>query len=173
MPKPPRIKVRLPARAAVPLYAVKVVKHDAVRKARFVRSKILGNSDRQAAMDSGVIPGQAGRGAKEMLDMPDVQRQLQLALNRQGAGIHDAAKVIGEGMRATKTTYFAFQGEVKDKRTDPDTRLRLDSALEALRLHGVDTRKAELESGTRLTVNFVAIKNIMLENRKKRGLPPL
>lgn len=79
-------------------------------------------------------PVKAGRTGNRFLKRN--RSVFNLVLERQGITDTALAKVVAEGLKATKVTYAKFQGKIEDSREDIDHHARISAAKVGLTLTG-------------------------------------
>ena len=139
-----------------------------VRRAKLIKGLVAGQTVKEAAVAAG-YPGQpetARCEASKDLRKPEVQRALADALDRAGASIDSAARVIAAAQQAMDTKFFQHEGRVLDTRDVVDHVTRLRAAelnLKARRLLGGDEQAAG-------PINIAAIIAIVRKSAAERGL---
>jgi len=73
-----------------------------VKRRKFVKAILQGKTKYEAAVDAGYSPASASVRATELTRNPEVQSEIERALDKAGATIEAQAKVVAEGFKATK-----------------------------------------------------------------------
>ena len=87
------------------------------RKVAYVQGRIVGKSKKQAALDAGFSETMANHAA-DKIETPDV-REVFARLVREMIPPEQIAKTIADGMAATETKFFSYDGVVQDEREVP------------------------------------------------------
>lgn len=89
-------------------------------------------------------------GARQALHTPQARVYMANYLDKAGATVEKAARVISEAMDAMETKFFSFEGRVCDERDVVDHGTRLGAAQLNLKARG------ELKEGAQVQVNLYA-----------------
>ena len=84
-----------------------------------------------------------------VLNTPAVRRFMSPILDEQGASLREAAKAIGDALKAEKVQRFAYKGDIVEACPEPDHDVRVKAAKVAMEGHGA------LEPAPAVNINMV------------------
>lgn len=115
------------------------------------------------------------------LGFSDLKKQILLAAgigtDEMGDLLRLTVDTLANGMQATHTQYFSYQGEVIDQRTDPDHSARLKAAAEMAGIVSVlgDLKRNEASSiggGTQITLNVPFLNQLNIKTGDHQDQSP-
>lgn len=113
------------------------------KQKRYVEGVFAGKTKLDAALDAGYAESTA-RSASGNIEGPAVRAAFQQII-REAVPIEKFKQRMAEGVDATITRYFQFEGTVSDARTDPDFKQRHEYLVTAAKFGGYYVEKAEID----------------------------
>ena len=127
------------------------IKEQAERQAVYIQLLGQGWGRNEAARQAG-YPARAARTPLKLIETPELKARMQEALERQGATLDKAARVVSEAMNANLTA--SFEGEVVQSEV-PDHKTRVTAAKVTADFMGVTERAdSGSDGGKSLTINL-------------------
>ena len=105
------------------------------RQRRFAAGLIAGESQRQAAISAGVVPGGADSFAQRTLKSERFRDTFHQMLGRQGLTEDHIASTHREQLEATRTIHATRDGQITDTMEVPDNQARMNAVKVAWQLY--------------------------------------
>lgn len=131
-------------------YVATLIRTQAEKQAMYVRLLGQGWNKTEAARDSG-YSARSSRAPGRLIETLELKRQMQEALERQGATYDKAARVVSEAMDAN--VMATFEGNVTES-NKPDHKARVQAARVTADLMGLTDRSAGSANASTVTLTL-------------------
>lgn len=134
---------------------------------KFVKNVLNGDNYTEAAKNAGFSPITAKQKGHQLMQKPKIIAAIQVAISKAGITPKLLAKRLREGLDATETKTFAFNGKIMDEKEVADFKERREHIELATKLLGATDKENERDGGKDGKVHVSVVLNAI---RQERGL---